>query len=51
MIGLVWLTALTVYANVARLPSANVSVAVPTGVIVTPPGFQGVALNGGPVVR
>jgi hypothetical protein len=51
VIGFVWLMPLTVYANAALLPSANVSVTLPTCVIVTPAGVQGFALNAGPVVR
>jgi len=38
------------YANVAWLPSLNVNVAVPTGVLVTAAGSNG-APNAGPLVR
>jgi len=51
VIGFVWLMPLTVYANVALLPSVKVSVTAPTCVIVTAPGLHGFALNAGPLVR
>ena len=51
MIGFVCDTPLTVYANVPALPFANVSVALPTSVRVTFEGSNGIALNGGPLVR
>ena len=40
---------LTVDVKTARLPSANVSVALPT-TVSTAAGCQGTALNGGPVL-
>ena len=51
MIGFAWLMPLTLYANVALLPSVNVSVTAPTCVIVTAAGLHGFALNAAPVVR
>ncbi len=51
VMALVWVTPSSVYANVPLLPSVKVRLTFPASVATTFEARNGIALNGGPVVR